>query len=167
MERLYDKDYEKHLFRLNELENFKVSEDEPDIRGWKVVGQDGNTVGKVDELIVDPNQKKVRYIDVNIGQQFSKGNADRHLLIPIGATRIHEKEDNILIQGINEEKLKRCPVLEQEPITRDYEHSLTDSLLSGSGKKVRQFGPKNKNNFYDNEIFDDEGFFQSLKKRIN
>ena len=37
---------------LGELDDFKVADGDPDIRGWDVTTQDGRRVGEVDELLV-------------------------------------------------------------------------------------------------------------------
>ena len=42
-----------HLGRLNDLDEFKVADGYPDIRGWEVRTGDGHKLGKVGDLVVD------------------------------------------------------------------------------------------------------------------
>ena len=43
------------LRRLRDLTDFEVADDNPDVRGWSVRGSDGQALGMVHELIVDPD----------------------------------------------------------------------------------------------------------------
>jgi len=54
------KDKDLRLVRLEELKGFQVAEGDPDIRGWEVRTPDDRKVGKVEELIVDPVERRVR-----------------------------------------------------------------------------------------------------------
>ena len=42
------------LRRLRDLTDFEVADDNPDVRGWTVRGSDGQSLGVVHELIVEP-----------------------------------------------------------------------------------------------------------------
>ena len=50
--------------RLQEMDrsDFEVVDGEPDIRGWDVKNANGQKIGEVEELIVDAQEKKVRYM---------------------------------------------------------------------------------------------------------
>ncbi len=54
------------LVHLDDLDDFKIAEGEPDIRGWDVRGTDGNKLGEVADLLVDTAAMKVRYIEVKL-----------------------------------------------------------------------------------------------------
>lgn len=49
---------------LSHLHNYRVSEGDPDVRGWEVLGADGRKMGEVDDLLVDTEALTVRYLDV-------------------------------------------------------------------------------------------------------
>lgn len=40
--------------------------DSPDVRGWAVLGDDGNRIGDVDDLLVDAEARKVRFLIVSL-----------------------------------------------------------------------------------------------------
>ncbi|HEV2853543.1 MAG TPA: PRC-barrel domain-containing protein [Thermoanaerobaculia bacterium] len=51
---------------LKELKDYKVAKEDPDVRGWNVIGRDGRTVGEVHDLLVDTGAMRVRYLDVEL-----------------------------------------------------------------------------------------------------
>src|SRR5688572_3050860 len=55
---------EDHMRPISDLSNYKVEEGDIDPRGWTVVGNDGNRIGTVEDLIVDTRAMKVRYLVV-------------------------------------------------------------------------------------------------------
>jgi uncharacterized protein (TIGR02271 family) len=57
-----------HLSPLSEMKNYKVSEEDPDVRGWSVVTSDGQHMGTVRDLLIDPSRMKVEYFSVGDGQ---------------------------------------------------------------------------------------------------
>ncbi len=60
------------LAHLDELDDFKIAEGEPDIRGWDVRGADGQKLGKVEDLLVDTAALKVRYIEVKLDEDIAR-----------------------------------------------------------------------------------------------
>jgi hypothetical protein len=77
----YARDAER-LVRLKELGSWDVSEGEPDIRGWEVRTVGGRDLGKVKELLVDPDAGEVVMIDVDLT------GSDRHALVPLRIVEI-------------------------------------------------------------------------------
>ncbi|HSD63239.1 MAG TPA: PRC-barrel domain-containing protein, partial [Ignavibacteriaceae bacterium] len=61
--RVHKNERETELYRLSDLADYEVADRDPDVRGWEVVSAD-KKVGTVDELIVDPDDMKVRYLDI-------------------------------------------------------------------------------------------------------
>jgi len=51
---------------LRELTDYKVAGDDPDVRGWTVIANDGQKVGEVNDLLVDTAALRVRYLDVEL-----------------------------------------------------------------------------------------------------
>lgn len=51
---------------LRNLKGYRVTEGDPDIRGWEVVGGDGLRIGEVNDLLVDTAAGKVRYLDIQL-----------------------------------------------------------------------------------------------------
>ncbi len=52
------------LVPLRSLPREHLASDDPDVRGWAVLGDDGNRIGDVDDLLVDAEARKVRFLIV-------------------------------------------------------------------------------------------------------
>ena len=101
---------------MNQLPGWKVVEGEPDIRGWDVVASDGRPLGRVDDLLVDTQANKVRYVDVD--------GEGRHVTIPIGYARLEEDRRQVLVERLGDEQLRALPAYDRSPITREYEEQV-------------------------------------------
>lgn len=64
--------------RLAHLEGsgYKVAEGDPDVRGWDVMDRDGGRIGEVDDLLVDTEALKVRYLEVRLDPRLVHGTED-------------------------------------------------------------------------------------------
>src|SRR5690242_14757664 len=90
------------LVRLSDA-HYEVAAGEPDVRGWDVVLGDDETIGEVDELIIDPAAGKVRYLDVDLDREAVGLDRDRHVLIPISSAQLDTKEEEVVLNGMGRE----------------------------------------------------------------
>lgn len=141
------RDRDLRLARLEELKGFQIAEGDPDIRGWEVRTPDDRKVGKVEELIVDPIERRVRYMEVKVDRKALDIDDDRHILIPIGTARLKEDKHDVLIERLPARGLAGVPVYKRGPISREYETSLRD-YYGASAVDVPE-------NYYKDEIYDD------------
>ena len=81
---------ELDLQRMEDLEHWTIAEGEPDIRGWDILTQEGDHVGKVHDLIAGPKTQHVYFILAQIGGLWGMGG--RHVLVPLD--RIHLNREN-------------------------------------------------------------------------
>ena len=142
----------ERIIPLDEMDDFEVAEGDPDVRGWQVCGADGGRNGEVDELLVDTEALKVRYLDVGLDD--SPPSQDRHILIPIGYARLHESDDRIVVDELDGERLAQLPPYAQEPLTRDFENAL---LLTFRGAAHAPAGQHIDP--YAGQAFDDSGLY--------
>lgn len=113
-----------YLARLKDLKDYKVASDDPDVRGWTIVSGDNENIGKVDELIVDTKRMKVRYLVVDVAENFAADKKDHYMLVPIGAARLHEKNNDVIVSGITTRNTSNYPVYRGDTISRNYENSI-------------------------------------------
>jgi sporulation protein YlmC with PRC-barrel domain len=74
------------LIRLSNT-NLQVADPAQDVSGYRVVDKDGQEVGEVADLILDRDERKVRFLEVAAGDLFGMGPGKS--LIPLEAiTRI-------------------------------------------------------------------------------
>lgn len=120
-----------NLVKLKDTSDFKIVKEDPDVRGWAVLTADNLEIGKVDELIVDTNAMKVRYMVVDLYDDYAADKIDHNLLLPIGAARLHEKDNKVLVSGIKSTTVLNYPVYRNNEITRDYERSIRNYFDRG------------------------------------
>jgi uncharacterized protein (TIGR02271 family) len=81
------------LKRLSELSGYNVGPDDPDVRGWNVVGSDGEKLGKVDDLLVDTERMKVAALEVDM-----KAGGD-HVHVPVERVDVDRSRKEIRMSG--------------------------------------------------------------------
>ena len=87
---------------LDELRDYEIARGEPDIRGWEVIAGDGGRIGEVDELLVDAEARKVRFLDVTVDEELvGDTESTQHVIIPIASARLEEADDHVVIDGIS------------------------------------------------------------------
>jgi uncharacterized protein (TIGR02271 family) len=85
-----------HLQALSEMKNYKVSDDDPDVRGWQVVGPDGQSMGIVRDLLIDPSRMKAEYFAVTNSSQES-------FLVPAGTAHLDNANRYVLVASASAE----------------------------------------------------------------
>jgi uncharacterized protein (TIGR02271 family) len=143
----------QNVVPLDDLNDFEVADDNPDVRGWDVVTSDGRKVGEVDELLVDTAAMKVRYLDIELDKEIRGSDRDRHVLIPIGQARLDDRDDRVLIERVNTEQLRTMPAYNGQ-LDRGYEDSLRSHFGTSSGSRSAS-----ERDYYSGEHFDDSRFY--------
>lgn len=141
------KDRRKHLHYLHELSDFKVDSDDPDVRGWPVKDADNRVVGKVDNLLVSKEKKRVVYLDVEVDKSIIDANHDpygnpasgdvhefinkdgeNHLILPIGLARLNVDDKFVYTDKINHRTFAETKRMEKGyDVDREYEVVVLDS----------------------------------------
>src|ERR687886_415757 len=112
--------YPGGLALLSDTNDLKVAEGNPDVRGWDVLASDGTEVGEVKDLLVDPGAMKVRYLVVELDEEVA-GTDDRRVLVPVGAARLDDDDDNVLLQGMALQAITGLPPYMPAQFSRPYE----------------------------------------------
>lgn len=140
------KENRKHLYYLNELSDFKVDSDDPDVRGWTVKDVDNRTVGKVDNLLVSKEKKRVLYLDIEVDKtiidanhdpygksssevhEFINKDGENHLILPIGMARLNLDEKYVYSDKLNHQTFAETKRMEKGyDVDRDYEVVVLES----------------------------------------
>ncbi|MGI8872846.1 MAG: PRC-barrel domain-containing protein, partial [Egibacteraceae bacterium] len=83
------------------MDDFEVSDGEPDPRGWEVHAMDGRRIGEVEDMLVDRTAMKVRYLDVEVDEKgLGIDEEKRHLLVPVEYARLDEVKRNVLVDRL-------------------------------------------------------------------
>ncbi len=110
----------KNLYYLDELSDYKVASDDPDVRGWKVNDKDQRCIGEVDNLLVSKSAERVVYLDVEVDKSIIEANhkpystrsqdgvheflnedGENHLIIPIGMVTLDEDSEKVHTEKID------------------------------------------------------------------
>lgn len=144
-----------HIAPLSTLGKYEVKGNFRDPRGWDVVLADGTKVGKVVDLIVDTGELRTRYLEVKLDRKAIDFHSDRMVLIPIGAARLDEHKDDVVLDSMELRQLTALPPYDRQTLTREYEQAVLAGF--GSTDNTTEFNPK-KDMFYQNRSFDDSRF---------
>ena len=87
------------LRALSDADDLGIVDGEPDIRGWKVQDVNGEHVGKVDDLIIDMAEMKVRYMAVDLDKDTFRLEDSHSVLVPIGTARLINDNDVVVIRA--------------------------------------------------------------------
>src|SRR5690606_36845418 len=109
---------------MDEADDFEIADGDPDVRGWQVIAGDGVRIGEVDELLIDVEALRVRYLDVLL-ESSGENDEELHVLVPVGHARLHERDDRILVDGLDSAALLALPCYAQEPLTDAFERRAT------------------------------------------
>jgi len=147
------------LVRLEELKDFQIVEGDRDIRGWAVKTADGRKIGKVEELIVDPAERRVRYMEVKADHKALGVDEDRHVLVPIGAARIRDAGNEVFVERLPAQGIIGAPLYRRGPITREYETSLREYYGASA--------VDNTDDYYRDDLYSDAGFHRPVPGESN
>ena len=152
------KENRKHLFYLHELSDFKVDSDDPDVRGWPVKDVDNQVVGKVDNLLVSKEKKRVVYLDVEVDKSIIDANHDpygksasgdvhefinkegeNHLILPVGLARLNVDDKFVYTDRIDHRTFAETKRMEKGyDVDREYEVVVLESYNRDSGDNRRE-----------------------------
>jgi sporulation protein YlmC with PRC-barrel domain len=147
--------------RLQELDrsDFEIVQGEPDIRGWDVKNSRGQKIGEVEELIVDAQQKKVRYMVVDLDDNELKLD-HKKVLVPIGLAQLHEKDDDVILPNVQGEQFTSLPAYDKNSLTPEVERRVCSTF----GRNNETLGTTNSEEhhpeFYQHDYFNDDNLYK-------
>ena len=138
------------LAPLKDLNDLEVAEGDPDVRGWTVKADGEQKIGKVDDLIVDPDAMKVRYLVVELDKDAVGASDDRLVLVPIGNARLYEDTDDVRL-NVPAASLATMPLYDKDRLSDPaYQGSIQSGYgITGTSDTLYDTSP----------AYDDEQFF--------
>ena len=110
------------LVRLSNSE-FTLEDPTQDVRGLDVCDNNGEEIGTVEDLYVDEEEQKVRFLDVAAGGFLGLGR--KNLLIPVEAVR--EVDEDKIVVGQSREKVAGSPPFDTDVVLQaPYQRELYD-----------------------------------------
>jgi hypothetical protein len=134
----------KDLYYLHDLSDYKVAEDYPDIRGWKLQDASHREIGEVEGLLVSKSAERVVYLDIEVNDdlireghevygkptadgvhEFLNKDGEDHLIVPIGLVDIDEDAKIVFSNRVDYNRFSSASRFSKENnISRDYELSV-------------------------------------------
>lgn len=118
---------ELRIVPLSQARDFQLESGAPDLRGWNVFGADGERLGQVDELLVDPATLKVRYLSVDLLDDLFLLNDDRHVLVPLELVDLKERGSDVWVRDLPAAEVARLPAYTGGPV-----HPATARAVDGA-----------------------------------
>ncbi len=126
------------LWSMSELGEYEVAAGDPDPRGWDVVMSDHRRVGKVHDLLIDPAAMKVRYLDCELtATEHGHPAGGRHVLIPVGYTRVGERESIVYVDVVSSTAVADLPSFPGLPIAPEDEDRIFEIFTRGPNGEGR------------------------------
>jgi sporulation protein YlmC with PRC-barrel domain len=113
---------EQHqLVKLSDSD-FRLEAPEQDVRGLDVYDRDGREIGSVEDLYVDTEERKIRFLDVGAGGFLGIG--EKQFMIPVEAV-VDVGEDGVTIEH-GREKVAESPPFDTDvvPPTTAYQREV-------------------------------------------
>jgi sporulation protein YlmC with PRC-barrel domain len=148
--------------RLQELgeSDFEIVDGQPDIRGWDVKNERDQKIGEVEELILDAQNRRVRYMVVDLDDNDFDID-DKEVLIPIGMAELHKDDDDVIIQSLTPEQLRALPEYDEDHLTPDVERSICTALgRTGMSSTGQSTVDEMDSTFYEHDHFNDNNLYR-------
>ena len=115
--------------RISELGDYRVSDEDPDPRGWSVVGRDGTDIGRVEDLIVDTAAMKVRYLDITVEHAAASGGSRAR----IPASRVDlDPEQRTVVTDLSQAELSAFIGTDRTTAETSYEQTAASSRMGAA-----------------------------------
>jgi sporulation protein YlmC with PRC-barrel domain len=108
----------QHEFVKLSDSDFRLQASDQDIRGLDVYDTTGNQIGHVEDLYVDDQDRKVRFLDVGAGGLLGVGK--KHFLIPVEA--IADVGEGRVTIDENREKVVGSPAFDPNVVPEPHYH---------------------------------------------
>ena len=147
--------------RLQELDrsDFEIVKGEPDIRGWDVKNNSGQKIGEVEELIVDAQKKKVRYMVVDLDDNELKLD-HRKVLVPIGLAELDREDDDVILSNVEASHFSSLPDYDKNQLTPEVERRICTTLGRGNETMTSTSTEEHHPNFYKHDYYNDDNLYR-------
>ena len=151
--------------RLLELKNsdFEIVKGYPDIRSWSVKNAGGKKIGTVDDLVIDVERRKVRYMVVDASKNDLCIERSK-VLIPIGLAELHRNDDDVILPHVQKEQLNNLPEYNFKNMDSSMERKICYSLGRSNvhDEKFEMMDPDPE--FYKHDYYKDDNLYRHRLK---
>ncbi|WP_432709692.1 PRC-barrel domain-containing protein [Pedobacter sp.] len=154
---------EQNTYRyLQELSNsdFQIVDGEPDITGWDVKNEAGAYIGKVEELLFDPQTRAVRYLVVDLNDNLLNL-GDKKIMIPLGIAHLHTSDDEVVLPGLHVDQFNALPPYDKAALGPEMEVQIRNVIGSPAALRIEEtIAEFDQDTFYKHHHFDKGRFYK-------
>ncbi len=88
--------HQQHLVSLDDGD-WQVADGEPDLRGWSVFTADHHKIGEVDDLLADPDDRKVRFLAIDLDDNLIEDDSDHVVHVAVSRARIQDDDHEVIL----------------------------------------------------------------------
>ncbi|MGH2563653.1 MAG: PRC-barrel domain-containing protein [Ginsengibacter sp.] len=148
---------------------YEMAKGEPDIRGWKVLNNSNQEIGKVKEVLFDVAHQKVRYVIADLdGKPINLQSRD--VVIPVGLAELDATENVVYFPDVTVGHLATLPEYKKGKITYRMERQIRDVFIpqdSAAADKLAEIEASEypeREAFYNSDYFDDKRMYKRRKE---
>jgi len=133
--------------------DYKIIDGEADITGWPVIDESGSNIGKVRDLLFDPEQNAIRYIIVDLDEVIAP--EEKAVLLPIGFANLGADKKEVIIPVLHESQYVALPQYIIGEITRETEMKIRSAIGSPAALRIEEeIAEMDPSEFYNHHHFD-------------
>ncbi|WP_406825648.1 PRC-barrel domain-containing protein [Pedobacter sp. KACC 23697] len=138
--------------------NYQLTDGETNIKGWPVRDEAGNPVGKVRDLLFDPEQNAIRYVIVELADM-GEDLEEKAVLIPIGLANLGEDKKEVILPDIHKDQFRAMPRYIIGEVTPQIENQIRHVIGSPAALRMEdEIVEIDRANFYRHHHFDRNNF---------
>lgn len=153
---------EQHSYRyLQELldSDFQIVDGEPNIIGWEVKNEANEKLGKVKNLLFDPQTRSVRYLIVDLEHMQNNLN-NKTVMVPIGIAHLHVSEDEVVLPNIHLSQFVDLPDYKFDEIGPETEVHIRNVIGSPAALRIKEEVEQfDQDKFYNHDHFIKDDFY--------
>jgi sporulation protein YlmC with PRC-barrel domain len=116
---------------------YQLTDGEADIKGWPVRNEAGDPVGKVRDLLFDPEQNAVRYIILDL-TDIEEDLEEKAVLIPIGLADLGEDKKEVILPDIHRDQFRAMPRYIIGEVTPQIEDEIRSVIGSPAALRIEE-----------------------------
>ncbi len=153
------------LVPLSEAPDFQVSPGDPDVRGWQVHGAGGGRVGVVDDIIVDIDAGRVRYLRVRLDDA---GESDELVLIPVGLATLEPERDAVSVPTVTVASMEALERHGGGLVEREYEIAVRRGIIAAAPEAAADLraDASDEDEFYAHAVYDENRFYEPRRRTL-
>lgn len=133
---------------------YQLTDGKADIKGWPVRNEAGDPVGKVRDLLFDPEQNAIRYVIVELADM-GEDLEEKAVLIPIGLVNLGEGKKEVILPDIHHDQFRAMPRYIIGEVTPELENQIRSIIGSPAALRMEdEIVEIDRANFYRHHHFD-------------